>query len=625
MRHGLLEPASIQRLLYDALDQSDDFVLVLEQAGSGTDDLIIASANDAFCRNAGYSHEELIGRPLRSFAADDTAPDQWAELRAAALRSESFRSQLLLARKAGAPFWFGLHLMSVHSSKPPCFVVLGRDITARLQDERQQAAVQSLLAKVFLCVKTPVAIVTDSGFIQMTNPALDALLGYPPGSLVGKLAIELNAPSALEAARAARERQVSDGHDYTIATRLLHATGQEIPAGITSITVQREDLRRFRIITVLARSEGTPPVAVRVAGKIKLIGLEDVKEALGARWDAVAARVLATAEHVVHQRCGPQDSYSRTADAGFLICYGDASEEEAAFRAAMLAREIRNRLIGEGESEAASEVSAVAAAVHVSDVPGQSADMLAAAIGERLNRRLAEIEARARETLRLAVRTATCQHEPVRSLRTREVVAHCVRLPWQQEQSVLAAYSSLSMQERQSFDFDRLVLGLAAEHAITNIAEGAAPLTLVNVDFEVFLDRRRTERYVAACQQLDGRLRERLILVLSGMPKGFPKSRVLDCVMRLRPFCHGVGVQSDTMEPPALDLSSLGVSLIVLRDDRQSAKTTKDVERLTKQIDSLHAHQARVLVRHVESWLESKPFAAAGVDFISIAENGPER
>jgi hypothetical protein len=86
------------------------------------------------------------------------------------------------------------------------------------------------------------------------------------------------------------------------------------------------------------------------------------------------------------------------------------------------------------------------------------------------------------------------------------------------------------------------------------------------LDFEVFLDRRRAERYVAACQALDSRLRDRLVLVLTGMPKGFPKSRVLECVMRLRPFCHGVGFQSDSMDAPAVELLLLGTSIVVLQD-----------------------------------------------------------
>ncbi len=168
---------------------------------------------------------------------------------------------------------------------------------------------------------------------------------------------------------------------------------------------------------------------MHVAGKIRLIGLDGVKEALGSRWAAVAARAMASAEHVIKRRCGPRDTWSRTADGGFLICFADTTEDEAAFRAAAMGREIRTRLVGDGETEEAAHVFAVAAAVDVPNVRGRSVDMRATAINERLNSRLAEIEARARETLSQAAHITSCRLEPVRSVRTRAVVANFARLP----------------------------------------------------------------------------------------------------------------------------------------------------------------------------------------------------
>jgi PAS domain S-box-containing protein len=463
MRHGLLDDSSLQQMVYDTLDHSDDIVVVMEQTGDAADDIVIAYSNDAFCRTCGYSHAELTGRPLLQLAAPDADPARFAELVRAAHERRSFRSEMLCARKVGTPFWLGLHMMAVRDASPPCFIILGRDITESLQARQQQAAIQGLLAKVFVSVKAPVAIVSENGRLLMTNPALDELLGYPTGGLAGKLAIDCNAPGARASVIEARQRQVEDGQDYTVATKLLQADGTEVAVELTSITVQRDDLRRFRILTVLRHTDPAPPVTVHVAGKITLIGLDEVKEALGARWAEVASKAMASAEHVVRRNCGPRDTYSRTTDGGFLICFADASEEEAAFRAASLARAIRARLIGEGQTAAMASVSAIAAAVDVPDMPGRSADMLASVIGDRLNHRMAQIEAQARETLRQAVHTTTCRLEAVRSRRTKEIVAQFARLPAELEQRILAAYSALPMKERDGFDFDRLVLGLAAE------------------------------------------------------------------------------------------------------------------------------------------------------------------
>jgi PAS domain S-box-containing protein len=364
MGHGLLDPASLQRMLYDTLDHSDDIVLVLEQTGDDGCDIRIVSANGAFLRVSGHRLADLINQPFHSLVVEDGARSQWyATVRSAG--EEGFaRAELLCRRKDGTRFWFGFHLMRVRGPPPVHFILLGRDITESLQARQQQAAIQGLLAKVFVCVKAPVAIVSENGTIQMSNPALEELLGYPAGGLVGKLATDCNVPGDRPAAVAARQRQTEDGHDYSLQTRLSRADGTELPVVLTSITVQREDLRRFRIVTVLPRPS-EPPATVHVAGKIRLIGLDEVKEALGSRWAAVAARAMASAEHVIRRRCGPHDSFSRTPDGGFLICFVGTTEEEAGFRAAALAREIRTRLVGDGETEVTANVSAIAAAVDV--------------------------------------------------------------------------------------------------------------------------------------------------------------------------------------------------------------------------------------------------------------------
>ncbi len=328
------------------------------------------------------------------------------------------------------------------------------------------------------------------------------------------------------------------------------------------------------------RRAGHGDVGRWVAGKIKLIGLEEVKESLGTRWDAVAERAMASAEHVIRQRCGPRDICTRTADGGFLICFGDCSEDEAALRAAAIAREIRNKLIGDGDTPSAANVSSIAASIEVPDIPGQSTDALAAIIDERINTRLAQIEAKARETLKAAFLGRTFRSEQVRSRRTHDVVAEFVKLRTDHENHVFAAYSAWSVADRQNFDLDRMMLGHAADQTMTQLGSGGSRLILVNLDFDVFLDRRRIDRYLGACGALDPRLRERLVLVLHGMPRGFPMSRMLECVLRLRPYCHSVGFEADGLELPSVDFSLLSGAIVVLRGERLARPGAKDMQRL---------------------------------------------
>jgi len=620
---GPPDPASLQQLLYQALDGSDNVMLVLEQPADDADAPIVNATNDAFCRVSGFTQAEMAGRPLASLAASTANPTTWAEVGQAAHEGQSFRSELLCARKTGPPFWLGLHLIPVGEGTPPCFVLFGRDITEVLRDRQQHAAVRGLLAKVFVAVQAAVAIVDENGMIMMANPALDKLMGYRTGGLIGRNCPDITAPESRGAAQDAHQRQLETEQEYTVEIAIIRADGSQVRVNFTSIMAEREGLRRYRILTLspLVVAEAPPPVRVHVAGKIKLIGLDEVKTALGPRWDALASRVMASAEHVIRTRCGPKDTWSRTTDGEFLICFGDATEEEAAFRGAVIAREVRTRLIGEGVSASVAQVSAIVAAVELPDQAGRSPDGLVVALSERLNARLAEIEVRARQTLRQALQGATCELAAVRSRHQRGVVCHFGSLPSVLERGIQCALTALPVRESQAFDFDRLVLGAAAEQIVGQLAAGTALPIMALVDFEVFLDRSSIERYVAACQQLDQRLRPWLILVLAHLPLGVPQSRVQECVTRLRPFCNSVAFQAEALEMPAIEFSSLGASVVVLQEGDLNGWAAEDVAKLAKLVGIVRANRARILVRQVSSWENAKRLLKLGVDLVALAQD----
>jgi PAS domain S-box-containing protein len=621
--HGPPDPASLQQLLYKALDSSDDVMLVLEQSGGDANSPVVTATNDAFCRISGFTPAEMAGKSLVSLAASAANPATWAQLGQAVREGRSFRSELLCARRTGPPFWLGLHLMPVGEGTPPGFVLLGRDITEVLRDRQQHAAVRGLLAKVFVAVQAAVAIVDENGMIMMANPALDKLLGYRAGGLIGKNCPDVTAPESRDVAQEAHQRQLETEQPYTIEIAMLCADGSQVRTNFTSIMAEREGLRRYRILTLspLMTAEAPPPVSVHVAGKIKLIGLDEVKTVLGPRWEALASRVMASAEHVIRTRCGPKDTWSRTTEGEFLICFGDVTEDEAAFRGAAIAREVRTRLIGEGVSASVAHVSAITATVELPDQPGRSPDGFVLAISERLNARLAEIESRARQTLHQALQGAACELAPVRSRHQRGVVCHFGSLPRLLERGIQCALTALPVRESQAFDFDRLVLGAAAEQIVGQLAAGSTLPIMAIVDFEVFLDRTSTERYVAACQQLDQRLRPGLILVLAHLPLGVPQSRVQECVTRLRPFCSSVAFQAEALELPAIEFSSLGASVVVLQEADLNGWATKEVAKLGKLIGIVRANRARVLVRQVSNWETAKRLLNLGVDLVALAQD----
>jgi len=603
-------------MICDSLDESDDVVLVLEQVGSGDAGLVIAAANGQFCRTSGYTNTEVVGRPLLSLAVSDKNLATYSETLKAASECRSVRSEFLCGRTDGSHFWLGMHLIPARRSLSQFFVALGRDITEEVQERQQRSATEGLLAKVFLCVQIPVAIVTADGLIQMTNPAFDHSLGYPPGRLVGKRAIEYVAPGTRAVVAAARQRQLDEGRDYTVAASLLRSDGSEISVELTSITVDRADLRRFRIITLIPRTDAAS-VAVHVAGKIKLVGLREVKASLGSRWETVADRAMATAEHVIKSRCDRGDTYARTPEGDFLLCFSaGTNEDEAAFRAASIAREIRLRLIGEGQDSRTADVSAITTAIELTGGKSETGDLLNAALSERLNARLAASEAKAREILRAATATAACELEPVYGARAKTPVAFFASLPAKLDQRIQAAYGALPAAERAAYDYDRLVLGVAAEQAVAD-THHRARIIFVNVSFEVILDRHLEERYLETCRSLDQRVRDRLILIVDGVSQTCPQVRLFDWVTRIRSLCHGIGFQFETPEQPRFDLMALSSPIFSLRIDPGGVRDEQLLAKIARVVQRLHAGNSRVLVRRVKSFEDARLLYERGVDLVA--------
>ncbi|MDR3538190.1 MAG: PAS domain S-box protein [Acetobacteraceae bacterium] len=617
MQHGQLAAINLQHVLSDALDRSGHLIVVLESRNLGEPTAV--AVNDAFCRMTGQARPQILGRTLGQLVPSEGNKDALSDVAAALQARKALAFELLCRDSKGKLIWLSMHLMPVADRERACSVLMGRDVSEAVHAREQQDATQGLLAKVFLFVQAAVVIVDERGIILMANPATHRLLGYAANTLAGRSALDLVPPGAQARVAAARAGQLVDGKDYTIEASLLRAEGSELPVRISAAMVQREDLKRFRILTIEPLSRDAA-MRIRVAGRIALVGIEEVREALGAKWPAVAARAMATAEHVLRQRCGPADTFTRTEDGAFVVCFAETTEEDAAFRAAMLAREIRTRLIGDGQSSEAAEVTAVTAAVAEADTPGETEAGLTARLNRRLKERIAAIEAQAREDLVKIVGSAECELEEIRGSNLRSVVARFARMPWKLERRIQAALAALPSQETAAFDFDRMLLHLAGEQAAQGLAAGRPEPILLGIEFEMFLDRRRTERFVAASHELDERLRQRLVPVLARIPPGTPQSRALECALRLRSMYRALALTAVDLTLPQLDWAVLRNAILVVENDDIVANHSNHLAALRKLVAAVHAHGGMMLVRNLRSSDAARAAASCGVDMLSLAD-----
>jgi hypothetical protein len=252
--------------------------------------------------------------------------------------------------------------------------------------------------------------------------------------------------------------------------------------------------------------------------------------------------------------------------------------------------------------------------------PGEAAETVRTTLLDGLDAQMQSIEQEARQTLRAALAGATCDVERISGRNPEERTGGLVCLPDSLERKLVCALASLPQRESEAFDMDGLLLGLAAQQAITALARGDANPVLVAVRFDVFRSRAATERYIAVCQKLDRRVASRLVFLLTGLPEGVPKTRLLEWINRLRPFCRSVGFQLDDLGRLAqIDLSHSDQVIIAIPS---VALAGLSQDRLLVLTNSLHARRAALLVRRVLSEDEAAALLSAGVDMILMERPG---
>ncbi len=493
-------------------------------------------------------------------------------------------------------------------------------VNATQQLVEEQARVNEILAQVFVSVHAAVAVIDVDGRLLMTNPAFDRMLGVAPGELAGQTSLELVDPAFRPAAKAARVRQLADNRDYTLPIRALRRDGSSFDAEITSVMIRSMQRQRYRIMTV---REMNPPTRaleeVRLAGKIKLIGLDAVKARLGERWPELAARALSTAEHVIRQRLGPGETFSRTAEEDFVICFSGLDEQEAAFRAAMIGREIQHRLIGAGDDPEAAHVAAVTAPITVpaDGTPRALTDMLA----DKLEARIVEVQERARQALESAISEMSLEADPVYGRAGKLRLASYVRFSRVVGSRLYAAAAAMPAGEAAKIDLDAFLLRLSEEHAKDQALRGVVSPMLVTVSFEAFTTRAATDRYLDACRKVDPRLRQRLVLLLANLPPGMPESRIADCVRQLSPLCMAVGREISDLEVERVESGLAPGSIVAIAEWASYAISAPTGVQLTRFLARLHAKRCKLLVRGLTNWSDAERLRGLGVDLVTVDQD----
>ncbi len=326
-------------------------------------------------------------------------------------------------------------------------------------------------------------------------------------------------------------------------------------------------------------------------GRLNLIGLHQLKEALGTRWENVQERVHEKVQSILRKNLAKDDIFVRHNEVEYMVCHANLSDQQARLKSIQIAQEILSFFLGTAELEKITIRTAVASA----DGSVKFEELTFDDINheEELKKQLqqavqAEAEpVSARQPVANSIDIANIGlSSTITELSAVNRLDYCdflFRSVWHSKQNVLIAHhilprfshellgertgylqtrNILKEDERHALDF--LILAEAVDVCAELISNLFMTLVVIPLDFETATSPRLREKYLAICRQVPAKIREMIVFQIYDLPDGAPSSRVQSVVQTLKPFCRHIFVTVSIEKQNYRNFENTGLDAICL-------------------------------------------------------------
>ncbi|MGI4950755.1 MAG: PAS domain S-box protein [Janthinobacterium lividum] len=196
-RPALYRKAAERRmtLLGTALDRANDAVVITEAGPLTAAGPKIVYANASFCRESGYTLEDVLGEPHGMLHGRGTDAEAVARLRQEMRRWKPARAELLNYRRDGSEFWAELDLTPITDAAglPTHWVSIQRDVTPRRRAEEAQRLHEASFRTLFQGNPLPIVVAArDTGAMLEVNDAAVAQYGWSREEFLTKSLADLS-------------------------------------------------------------------------------------------------------------------------------------------------------------------------------------------------------------------------------------------------------------------------------------------------------------------------------------------------------------------------------------------------------------------------------------------------
>jgi hypothetical protein len=283
--------------------------------------------------------------------------------------------------------------------------------------------------------------------------------------------------------------------------------------------------------------------ALQQRGCVHLIGLGEIQNQIGGRWERLKQMVWTRLDNLLRQQLGPTDFHVRINELAFLVSLPSLSQPEAEVFCLRIAHELQVELLGNcqpADLQVFRIVRHHENTLETEQVP--PGDFNPAAPAARRN---------APPQL-LVPRIGGGQGRPGQELE----IHHRFMPIWDARKQAIASYRCLSlfdqslaenlgMEQRTRFDLSAALARIANATAELSrgLESGGKFLLWIPITYDLLASPAARTKISAACRELNVEQRSYIVFEISDLPFGVPQSRLFDLISALKPYCRGIVAQ----------------------------------------------------------------------------------
>ena len=309
----------------------------------------------------------------------------------------------------------------------------------------------------------------------------------------------------------------------------------------------------------LAAKRGTSSTVL--AGTVQLLGLDEIRQAVGGGWSQVADQAHEIAARVIADRLGPDDLSSLHENDAYVLCFPHLDGAAARRKTSEIGAEIKAELVRaveHGERIGVQEFVAELEFAPALDSDRPLADILADSLKD-IRKEAEDAYQRHRTAL---LKEAEVFYRPVWHAAKRTVDLYRSVLDERTGRFSLDYLRSLSTPEEiqaAMAELDMLIFSHTVKELHRSVQGNGKGMFLIPVHFNTINVKQLRDEYMKLCHTIPESYKGFALLELYGIPAGTPSSRLRDLAPILRPACQGLVFELPLTDRSVQDFHGAGV------------------------------------------------------------------